>query len=223
MDRIVYYVSTFLAILIVLPIHEFAHAFVAVKCGDLTPKLNGRLTLNPLKHFDLYGLICMLLVRFGWAKPVPINPNNFNKPKRDIILVSSAGVVANYLLAFLMYPLSVLLIRFFALHANLGIVSEMIYMSVYNVYFLSVCFFVFNLLPIFPLDGFRILEGFCSPYNKVVQFLRNYGQYILLGLVLLSFVSSMLNLPQINILGNYLTTLVNYVAWPIKAFWGLIL
>ena len=111
-ELIVEYASVFLALLIVLPVHEFAHAFVAHKCGDLTPKINGRLTLNPMAHFDTYGLVALLLVRFGWGKPVPVNPNNFRNRKVGCILVSISGVVANFLLAFLVYPLLFSLIYF---------------------------------------------------------------------------------------------------------------
>ena len=104
-ERIITYLSVFIAILVILPFHEFAHAFVAVKCGDNTPKNYGRYTLNPLAHFDRVGLICFLFAGFGWAKPVPINPNNFKKYKKGCFLVSIAGVVFNYILSFFAYPL----------------------------------------------------------------------------------------------------------------------
>ncbi len=102
---IISYVAIFLAILIVMPAHEFAHAFVAYKCGDYTPKARGRLTLNPFAHFDVLGLIMLMVARFGWAKPVPINPYNFKHYKRDYFLVSIAGVTMNLILAFFFYPI----------------------------------------------------------------------------------------------------------------------
>ena len=86
-DYILKYISIFLALLIVLPLHEFAHAFAAVKCGDMTPKINGRYTLNPMAHFDAVGLACFILAGFGWAKPVPVNPSNFRHYKRGCIFV----------------------------------------------------------------------------------------------------------------------------------------
>ena len=85
--RCVLYLANFLAILIILPLHEFAHAFAAVKCGDDTPKLAGRYTLNPFAHFDPIGLVMMILIRFGWAKPVPVNPDNFRNRKRQRLCV----------------------------------------------------------------------------------------------------------------------------------------
>ena len=91
------------AVLIALCFHEYAHAWMANKLGDPTAKNMGRMTIDPTKHLDLIGTICMLLFRFGWAKPVPINPRNFKKPKRDEILVSVSGVAMNLLVAFVAY------------------------------------------------------------------------------------------------------------------------
>lgn len=103
-NDILAFVGSVFAILIVLPMHEFAHAFAAVKCGDETPRVYGRYTLNPFKHFDLFGLISLLIVHFGWAKPVPINPVNFKHYRRDYFWVSVAGVLANLIGSFLFYP-----------------------------------------------------------------------------------------------------------------------
>ena len=105
-NDILAFVGSVFAILIVLPMHEFAHAFAAVKCGDETPRVYGRYTLNPFKHFDLFGLISLLIVHFGWAKPVPINPVNFKHYRRDYFWVSVAGVLANLIGSFVFYPLS---------------------------------------------------------------------------------------------------------------------
>ena len=88
-------VVSFLAVVIVLTLHECAHALVAYKCGDPTPKWNRRLTLNPLRHFDPIGLFCFAVVGFGWAKPVPINPENFKHYRRGLFLTSSAGIIVN--------------------------------------------------------------------------------------------------------------------------------
>ena len=110
-ERILNYICIFLALIVVLPIHEFAHAFIAYKSGDNTPKDQGRLTLNPLAHFDVYGLILFVIAGFGWAKPVAINPYNFKHYKRDYFFVSIGGVVANYLTAFIIYPIFLLLLK----------------------------------------------------------------------------------------------------------------
>lgn len=97
LQRFLYLIASFLAVVVVLTLHEFAHAFVAYKCGDPTPKWNKRLTLNPVRHFDIMGLLCFTFVGFGWAKPVPVNPNNFRKYRLGSGLTASAGVIVNYI------------------------------------------------------------------------------------------------------------------------------
>ncbi len=114
MESILKLIASFLAVVVVLTLHEFAHAFVAYKCGDPTPKWNRRLTLNPARHFDLMGLIFFTLVGFGWAKPVPVNPDNFKKYRLGSALTASAGVIVNYLSAFLFCPLYILASYYFA-------------------------------------------------------------------------------------------------------------
>ena len=104
-DYIVELLASFCAVVIVLTLHEFAHALVAYKCGDPTPKWEGRLSLNPLRHYDLWGLLCFTFVGFGWAKPVSVNAYNFRNYRAGLILTACAGVVANFILAFLVYPL----------------------------------------------------------------------------------------------------------------------
>ncbi|MBO5066889.1 MAG: site-2 protease family protein, partial [Clostridia bacterium] len=92
-DKIIYYISLFLAVMVVLSVHEFAHGFAAVRNGDMTPKIRNRYTLNPFAHFDLIGLVCFVFAHFGWAKPMPVNPNNFRHYKRGCFWVSIAGVL----------------------------------------------------------------------------------------------------------------------------------
>ena len=127
MNYVIRLAASFLAVVIVLTLHEFAHAFVAVKCGDPTPKWNGRLTLDPLRHFDLVGLICFALVGFGWAKPVPINPNNFKKYRTGMALTASAGVVVNFLTALLVYPL-----YFWVAYSLSGVLTSFAYQFLYT-------------------------------------------------------------------------------------------
>lgn len=218
-DRIILYVSSFLALMLVLSVHEFAHAFVAVKLGDYTPKINGRYSLNPLAHFDILGLICFVFIGFGWAKPVPVNPNNFKNPRRDMLFVSAAGVVANYILAFLFYPL-------FALSMyvpQFGYFTEVLQDTLYFVVRFSIVFFIFNLLPIYPLDGFRIVDTFVKKRGKGYYFLRNYGIYFLYALIILNVVARTTGIEYFNVLGIAINFLFNYVSYPITAFWGLIL
>lgn len=131
--------------------HEYAHARVAVALGDFTPRLAGRLTLNPMAHIDPLGLLMMFLVHFGWAKPVSINPNNFGHPRRDDMLVSFAGPAANFLIAFIaMFVLALLV--------SLGIhLTEGTRLVLWLIVLYNINFGIFNLIPLPPLDGSRIL------------------------------------------------------------------
>ena len=113
MDYLLELVARFLAAVIVLTLHEFAHAFVAWKCGDPTAKFSGRMSLNPMRHFDPLGMLLFALAGFGWAKPVPVNPGNFKKYRSGCFWTSAAGVIVNYLSAFLFYPLYMLVFTYF--------------------------------------------------------------------------------------------------------------
>ena len=174
------------ALLSALVLHEIAHGLVALWNGDPTAKLYGRLSLNPVRHFDWIGLVLMFLVGFGWAKPVPVNYNNFKNRKVGAITVSIAGVLTNLLLAF-----------FAALGWVLfGKISPQNEGTAYFVYFmqalsslilqLNVTFALFNILPLYPMDGYRLLSCFVNENNGAMRFLRRYSLYILLGFILLN-------------------------------------
>ena len=138
-------------LLIAMVIHEYAHAQVAVWLGDFTPRLMGRLTLNPKAHVDPIGMLMLFLVHFGWAKPVMINPRNFKNPKRDDILVSLAGPAANFITAFLALLALLLYSRMGGdMTAGVYLVFQMI--IEYNI-----GFGIFNLIPLPPLDGSHVL------------------------------------------------------------------
>jgi Zn-dependent protease len=174
------------AILIALSFHEFAHAWAAWKMGDPTAKNAGRLTLDPIRHLDLIGTVCLILFRFGWAKPVPINPRNFRHPKRDEILVSLAGVAMNFLVSFVAFGV----LWFIYLGTVVDIASTIIsYIVVYNIFF-----GVFNLIPIPPLDGFHIISAlFIRKAGQVVAALYRYGFIILFVLLLTGAFSFVMN------------------------------
>ncbi len=223
MDRIIDYVAIFVALMIVLPVHEFAHAYVAYKSGDPTAKLEGRLTLNPFAHFEPMGLLALLFVHFGWGKPVPINPYNFKHRKLDTVLVSLAGVISNYLLAFLVYPLFILFANYvYPLIAGVGTLGRVVWLSLYYIVELSLYFTVFNFLPFYPLDGFKLFEALDEKKGPVYRFMRKYSEYILIFFILLGIVADFVNLPQIDILGIGLNYVRNLITVPIEAFWGLI-
>ena len=169
-----------IAVLLILPIHEAAHGWMALRLGDPTAKMQGRLTLNPFAHLNLIGTLALLLVGFGWAEPVPINPLYFKKPKRDCALVALAGPLSNMLFALI----AALLGHAFGIWGLLrGIAGEWILQ--FLVYFVSIniSLAVFNLIPIPPLDGSRILAaGLPDRWNRAFM---NYEQYFFLGFVLL--------------------------------------
>ncbi|MEZ4357257.1 MAG: site-2 protease family protein [Eubacteriales bacterium] len=139
-------------ILIGLSIHECAHAWVAYKAGDPTAKNLGRMTLDPLKHIDPIGFFMLILVGFGWARPVMVSKRNFRKPLRDDILVSLAGVVANFITAFLLTGLYAVLLVGFSV-TNEIVMNLVLYAILIN---LGLCFF--NLIPVPPLDGSHVFK-----------------------------------------------------------------
>ncbi len=225
--KIISYVAVFLAILIVMPAHEFAHAFVAVKCGDDTPKINGRLTLNPMAHFDPLGLIMLLVARFGWAKPVPINPYNFKHLKRGYFFVSIAGVTMNYILAFLFTPIfmgaSLLLVRVNTQVVFVKMAIELLLLTLACIVQLNYNLFVFNLIPVYPLDGFRVIEVLSKKENKFLKFLRTKGHFVLLALLLINFLSQYIPLlSYIDLFGWLMSNVTRVIAYPVELFWSWI-
>lgn len=173
--------------LLSLTLHEWGHAFAAHKCGDDTAKNLGRMTLNPLKHIDPYGFIMILLVGFGWAKPVPVNPRNYRNYKRGEAIVSLAGVFMNLLLAIVFSGLFVLFwYLWLTQHYDWLQNGLLVNIAVYGVA-LNLTLAVFNLLPVYPLDGYHIFELIFARRLpiRVFLFLRRYGQFILIGLLIL--------------------------------------
>lgn len=176
------------AIIIGLTVHEWAHAFAADKLGDPTAKNLGRMTLNPFAHIDLFGFLCLLVVGFGWAKPVPVNPRNFKNYRRDDIIVSLAGIAMNLVVAFF----ATILFYFGVYHWNLGS-NEAFYTIFLSIVTINLSLAVFNLLPIYPLDGSHVFESLFMRYiPRLFMFLRQYGQYILIALLVSGLVSTVL-------------------------------
>lgn len=196
------YVLAALATLIILTIHEYSHAYAAYKLGDNTARSLGRLSLNPIKHLDIVGALCMVFFHFGWAKPVPINPRNFKKPRRDFAITALAGPLSNVVFAFIAALLALLSIK---LYYGITVENEFVYKLIYNgIQFL--CIFcqinigiaIFNLIPVPPLDGSRILTATLPPkiYFGIMKYER-YIYFILIGWLFLgSYVArALLSIP----------------------------
>ncbi len=163
------------ALVSAITVHEFAHAWTAVKLGDPTPKIQGRLTLNPLAHLDPLGTLMLLVVRFGWGKPVQFDPYNLANPRRDAAIISLAGPFSNLFFAAILSIIIHFVVTPFSLLAT--ILTPFI--------FLNIILAVFNLLPIHPLDGGKILVGFLpeKDAHTVDIFLKQYGIFILILLI----------------------------------------
>lgn len=186
-DTLIQFLFVVPCVLIALTFHEFAHGYMAYKLGDPTAKNFGRLTLNPLKHLDPIGTICMIFFHFGWAKPVPINSRYFKKPRRDMALTAAAGPIMNFILAFIGVLVCRILTKIFvAFPAQ----SDFVYYIQYAAltlfsYFhmLNLSLGVFNLIPIPPLDGSRIFYIFLP--QKWYFGVMKYEKYIQLALLVL--------------------------------------
>lgn len=204
-------IATLVTLVISLPFHEFAHAWSAVQLGDDTPRLNGRLTLNPLAHLDPIGSLMLLLAGFGWAKPVPINPWNFRNHKLGLILVSAAGPFANFILALaaaIPFRIGWLDIQYLQ-SAPLELVKG--FLETFIV--LNLVLMLFNLIPLGPLDGAKILRGLAPrDWDRWLIPMEQYGTFILMGLVVLG------RFGNISILGMLISTPMQVLA---KAILGL--
>lgn len=198
-------IGSLIVIFLTLPVHEFAHGFVANKLGDPTARYQGRLTLNPLAHLDIIGSLCILLIGFGWAKPVPINSYYFKKPKRDIAITALAGPVSNLLMALIAALIRNVFIYLVGFRfAFVGyVVLTLHYVSLINISLAT-----FNLIPIPPLDGSRIISAFLPNriYYKLMQ-LERYSMWIIL---ILAF-TGLLDGP-IYAVSNFFFNGINFVA-----------
>lgn len=192
----------FPGIIIGLTIHEFSHAYIANKCGDATSNEQGRITLNPFKHIDLLGFVMLLVVGFGWAKPVQFDEKNLKNPKQDIIKIALAGPLSNAVLAMLLSWIYVLLFKYLAPSGFFAysVVREVLIYAIY----INWGLFIFNLIPIPPLDGSHLLLTWFKKYPVLYGNLYKYGSFIFLGLIL----------------GTMLTDINFLPVWPAVQFLG---
>ena len=191
-------VSTLIAIpgiIVGLSFHEFAHAMVAYKCGDVTPKIMGRCTVEPQAHVDLMGIVCLLFIGFGWGKPVVVNPANFRSRRRDSILVGIAGVTMNLIVALVFgLILKILVTAVPSLYTTSF--GHTIFMVFYYVIVINISLMLFNLLPVPPLDGFNVLtEIFHLEKTQFHHFVYRNSMVILLVLIILDVPHMLLSRP----------------------------
>ena len=189
-------IATLLAVLLAITFHETAHGFVAYKLGDPTAKNQGRLTLNPLAHLDPVGALMMFIAGFGWAKPVPVNPFFFNGDRtKGMMLVSVAGPVTNLLLSFIAYFIYAAGGGFVTVPFLNVFLTQMIVLNIYLA--------IFNLIPVPPLDGSKILAGFLprTAAYKYLTTVEQYGFIILLVLIVFN-ITDMILVPIANFVLN---------------------
>ena len=189
-----------LGLIFAITVHEFAHALVAYRLGDPTAKLAGRLTLNPVAHLDPIGTLALLLVGIGWGKPTPFDPYNLRNIKRDSALISVAGAASNFLLAALLsLPY---LIAYYT--GNLSLQVSNVYEFLSMVIAINVLLGVFNLIPVSPLDGFKVLAGLLpKDWYRDFTATERYGIFILLLLIITGAIGRIL-FPVVSLILAYL-------------------
>lgn len=212
-EMIILLLAITLIFMLSLSFHEFCHGFVAYKQGDMTPKSAGRLTLNPMAHIDTTGFVMFLLIGVGWAKPVPVNPNNFKKFRSGIAKVSIAGIVGNLILCVLGSLLYVLTLNL------LGDGGDLLVLISFWLMWSNASLLVFNLIPIYPLDGFNFISSFMRSDNKFVQGNIRYAGRIFIGIIVADLIIDLFF--NVSIIGYVLSTVASWICEPLCRLWQL--
>lgn len=212
-------IAFIIALIMALVLHEVAHGLVALWNGDRTAKYNRRLSLNPVKHFDVVGLVLMLLVGFGWAKPVPVNPANFKNRKLGAITVSIAGILTNLIVAFIAAMCYVIFTRIIPSSEGMEYFIYFLRSLSLLLLWLNISFALFNLLPLFPLDGYRLISCFVSENNSFMRFIRRYSLYIMMGIIALDYIPYVSNYSPLNL---YIGVFGELIQTGFIKFWRLI-
>lgn len=206
-ERLIFTLLTLPGLLVGFVFHEFAHAKMADRLGDPTPRSQGRITLDPRSHIDIIGFICMLIFRFGWAKPVMTNPSNYKKPRRDDILVSIAGPVMNLLIAiiFLLILKIYMLSGLFTDNPSLWNNIKLILQLTANI---NVVLFVLNILPFPMFDGYHVISNIFNTWRyRFFNLLEQYGMFIFILLAVSGFLGRIIY-PIVNIVFNSLVNII---------------
>lgn len=202
--------SRLFVIFCTMPVHEYAHALVATKLGDQTPRLSGRLTLNPMAHISPIGALMIILCGFGYAKPVSVNPRNFKDSKKGMALTAIAGPMSNLIMGFIFTFVAMLF-----LHLNSTVITNAFYTFFFFAALVNINLAVFNLLPIPPLDGSRILQ-LLIPAKHYYKFLQ-YERYIVI-VVFILILTGVLSTPLSLISSGILNLFVSIASLPFKLF-----
>lgn len=201
-DYIIQRLITLPGIVVGLSLHEFGHAKMAQLCGDRTAEYQGRVTLDPFAHIDWAGMLMLLLFRFGWGRPVMINPRNFKKPRRDSILVGLAGVFMNLITAFIFALIMRLCLQFkpmFFLRNTIGSITMQVLQSTVII---NISLMLFNLIPVPPLDGFGVVSEIIDLPRRnwnLLMNIRRYGPAILMLLIITGATQTILGAPLVAI------------------------
>ncbi|WP_242968815.1 site-2 protease family protein [Marasmitruncus massiliensis] len=211
-DRLFVYFARLIVLFTSMPVHEFAHGWVADKLGDHTARYQGRLDLNPLAHLDPLGTILILFTGFGWAKPVPVNPSKFNRKitmRAGMALTSLAGPAANVLMAtILLLVYKIIALVLMLMNVPMGNAVQIVTTILSMMVTINVSLAVFNLLPVPPLDGYHILAYFLPARWEYL--IAQYSRYIFLGLFAVMMFTNILSLP-LTLLSNVIYRFLDFI------------